>query len=71
MTLWTEKPDGLQPEDRQAPLSMGFSRQEYCSGWPVPYPGDLPNLEIEPGSPALQAGFLPPGKPNEMHEIAL
>ena len=50
MTPWTE--------DRQAPLSMGFSRQEYCSGLPVPYPGDLPNLEMEPGSPALQAGFF-------------
>ena len=31
----------------QAPLSMGFSRQEYCSGWPFPPPGDLPNLGIE------------------------
>ena len=38
----------------QAPLSMGFSRQEYWSGLPCPPPGDLPNLEIEPMSPALQ-----------------
>ena len=30
---------------RQAPLSMGFSRQEYCSGVPFPFPGDLPNQE--------------------------
>ena len=37
---------------RQAPLSMEFSRQEYWSGLPFPYPGDL-NLGIEPGSPAL------------------
>ena len=38
-----------------APLSMEFSRQEYCSGLPFPSPGDLPNPGIEPGSPALQA----------------
>ena len=37
----------------QAPRSMGFSRQEYWSGLPLPSPGDLPNLGIEPGSPAL------------------
>ena len=39
----------------QAPLSMGFSRQEYWSGLPFPSPGDLPDPRIEPGSPALQA----------------
>ena len=37
----------------QAPLSMGFSRQEYWSGLPFPSPGDLPDPGIEPGSPAL------------------
>ena len=42
----------------QAPLSMGFSRQEYWSGWPFPSPGDPPNLGTEPGSPALQADDL-------------
>ena len=45
---------------------MGFSRQEYWSGLPCPPPGDLPDLGIEPGSPALQADSLPiqlPGKP--------
>ena len=50
----------------QAPLSMGFSRQEYWSGLPFPSPGDLPNLGVEPRSPALQANALtsePPGKP--------
>ena len=50
----------------QAPLSMGFSRQEYWSGLPFPSPGDLPNPGIEPGSPALQTDALPsepPGKP--------
>ena len=49
----------------QAPLSMGFSRQEYWSGLPFPFPGGLPNPGIEPGSPALQADALssePPGK---------
>ena len=35
----------------QAPLSMGFSRQEHWSGWPCPPPGDLPNPGIEPRSP--------------------
>ena len=43
---------------RQAPLSMGFSRQEYWSGLPFPTPGDLPNPGIEPGSPVLQADSL-------------
>ena len=50
----------------QAPLSMGFSRQEYWSGLPCPPPGHLPNLGIEPNSPTLQAPSLPaepPGKP--------
>ena len=39
----------------QAPLSTGFSRQEYWSGLPFPLPGDLPDPGIKPGSPALQA----------------
>ena len=39
----------------QAPLSIGFSRQEDWSGVPLPSPGDLPDPGIEPGSPALQA----------------
>ena len=42
----------------QAPLSMGFSRQEYWSGFPFPSPGDLPNPGIEPKSPAFQADSL-------------
>ena len=45
---------------------MGFSRQEYWSGLPLPSPGDLPNLGLEPGSPALQTDALPSeplGKP--------
>ena len=50
----------------QAPLSMGFSRQEYWRGLPFPSPGDLPNLGIEPTSPALAGKFFTieaPGKP--------
>jgi len=43
----------------QAPLSMGFSRQGYWSELPFPSPGDLPNPETEPMSPAGQAGSLP------------
>ena len=43
----------------QAPLSMGFSRQEYWSGLPFPLPGDLPDPEIKSGSPALEADSLP------------
>ena len=43
----------------QAPLSLGFSRQEYWSRLPFPSPGDLPNPGIEPGSPALKADSLP------------
>ena len=42
----------------QAPLSMGFSRQEYWSGLPFPPSGDLPNPGIEPRSPALQVDSL-------------
>ena len=52
----------------QTPPSMGFSRQEYCSGLPFPSPGNLPDPGIEPRSPAFQADTLtsgPPGKPCE------
>ena len=51
----------------QAPLSMGFSSQEYWSGLPFPSPRDLPDPGIEPGSPALQTDALPSepsGSPN-------
>ena len=43
---------------RQAPLSMGFSRQEHWSRLPFPSPGDRPDPGIEPTSPALQADSL-------------
>ena len=45
--------------DHQAPLSMGFSMQEYWSGLPFPSPGGLPNPGIKPRSLALQADSLP------------
>ena len=54
---------------QQAPLSIGFPRQEYWSGLPFSTPGDLPDLGIKltsPASPALAGGFFttePPGKP--------
>ena len=54
----------------QAPLSVGFCRQEYWSGLPSPFPGDLPDPRIEPGSPSLQADSLPAelwGKPLRCH----
>ena len=50
-TPWTVAP--------QAPLSMGFCRQESWSGLPFPSPGDLPDPGIEPVSLVLQAGSLP------------
>ena len=59
------------PMDSSLPGSaiMGFSRQEYWSGLPFPSPGNLPNLGIEPGSPALQTDALPSeplGKPKAL-----
>ena len=57
-TLWTVA--------HQAPLSMGFSRQEHWCRLPCPPPGDLPDPGNEPTSPALQLDSLhpePPGKP--------
>ena len=54
-TLWSAA--------RQAPLSMGFSRQEYWRGLPFPSPGDLPDPGIKPKSPALQVDSLPLRKP--------
>ena len=59
-------------EARQAPLSMGFHRQEYWSGLPCPCPGDLPEPGIEPKSPALAGGFFvtePPAKPSWLESI--
>ena len=49
-TLWTVV--------LQAPLSMGFPRQEYWSGLPFPSPEDLPDPRIKPVSPALAGRFF-------------
>ena len=66
----------LWPVTRQAPVAMGFSRQEYWSKLPFPSPGDLFHPGIEPSppvslaSPALADGFFilaPPGKPLLRH----
>ena len=59
---------------RQAPLSMGFSRQEYWSGLPFPPAGDLPNPGTEPislASPALAGGFLTTSATWEAHICVL
>ena len=64
------RPHGLQPG--QAPLSMGFSRQEFWSGLPCPPPGDLSDPGIELRSPALADRFFtaePSGKPLASVEI--
>ena len=50
VTPWTVAP--------QAPLPMGFFRQEYWSGLPFPSPADLPDTGIEPMSSALQTYFF-------------
>ena len=55
MTPWTVA--------RKAPLSMGFSRQEYWRGLLFPSPEDLPDPGIQPGSPALQEDSLPLAPP--------
>ena len=58
---------------RQAPLSMGFSRQESWSGLPCPSLGNLPYLGIEPGFPALQEDSLPlshQGNPTSRHKLS-
>ena len=66
-TLWTVP--------RQAPLSMGFSRQQYWSGLLFPPPGDFPNPGIEPESlmsPALASEFFtiaPPLAVNSQKEV--
>ena len=65
MLRCVQLPDPMDYIARQAPLSIGFSRQEYWSWLPFPSPGDLLNPGIKPKSPALQADALssePPGK---------
>ena len=62
VTLWTAA--------HQAPLSLGFIRQEYCSDLSFPSPGDLPDSGIKPESPALAGRFFtaqPPGGAAAIH----
>ena len=66
VTLWTAA--------RQAPLSMGFSKQEYWSRLPCPLAGDLPNPGIKPASPAsaaLQADSLPPSHQGSLQRVVV
>ena len=65
MTPWTVA--------HQAPLFMGFAREEYCSGLPFSPPGGFPHPGTESGPPALASGFfttVPPGKPNSIIDQA-
>ena len=55
----------------QAPLSVEFSRQEYCSGLTFPSPGDHPGPGIKPRSPALQADSLLSEPPGELSSVLL
>ena len=71
MNVWTDvcsvMSDSLRPQwtvAHQVPLSMGFSKQEYCSSLPFPTAGDLPDPGIEPmslASPALASRFFTTG----------
>ena len=58
-TMWTVA--------HQAPLSLGFPRQGYWSGFPFASPVDLPDPQIEPTSPTLASRFLPP---SPYHSVA-
>ena len=54
----------------QAPLSLGFPRQEYWNGLPGPPPGDLPDAGIEPSLLHLQADSLPLSHPRKLPVLA-
>ena len=58
------RPHGLQPAKS---LSMGFPRQEYCSGLPFPSPGDLPSPGIKPVTPVSAGRFLTSEPPRKAH----
>ena len=66
-------PTPCDPSDcsHQASLSMGFFRQEYWSGLPLPPPGDLPDPGIKPASPAFQMNSLPLSHQRSPKESAL
>ena len=64
-------PDSWQPHNLPAPLSMGFSQQEYWSGLPCPSAGDLPELGIKPVSlmsPSLAGRFFTTSNTWEAHD---
>ena len=64
--------DSLWTLAHQALLSIGYSREEYWSGLPCPFPGDLPDPGMEPRSPALQVDSLPSEPPGKSRrQIAL
>ena len=58
--------DSFETLDQQAPLSMGFPRQEYWSGLSFPSPGGLLNLGIEPLSLALAGRFITTEPPEKL-----
>ena len=60
------RPQGPGTIACQAPLFMGFSRQEYWSRLPFPPPGDLPDPGIKRAFPALQAASLSTEPPREV-----
>ena len=67
------QPHGLDGA-HQAPVFMGFPRQEYWSGLPFPFPGDLPDQGIELTCPALAGEFFstePPGKPHAYNSFVI
>ena len=69
-----QTPATPQTVAHQAPLFIGFSRQEYWSGLPFPSAGDLPDPGIKPASPALTGGFFitePPEKLPEWVDIPI
>ena len=53
--------------DLQAPLSMVFNKQEYRSGFPFPFLGDLPDPGIKPARPALAGRFFPTEPPGNLN----
>ena len=57
--------------DRQASLSMKFTRQEYWCGLLFPFPGDFPDPGITPGSPSWQTDSLPSEPPGDKDEIKI
>ena len=66
--LFAQSQSCLNPCDPVVPLSMEFSRQEYCSGLPHAPPGELPAPEIKPESPKKAGRFFTVGATTEVPE---